>query len=66
MKGAAEPILEGQLFEDIAKDDSSWTIGKTPLLPKLTPDNGVLTFELEKYSCVPTLRAARLTPQRTH
>jgi hypothetical protein len=27
VKGS-EPILEGELFEDIAKDDSSWTIGE--------------------------------------
>ncbi|WOO82367.1 Nuclear movement protein nudC [Vanrija pseudolonga] len=39
VKGAPEPIMEGELFEDIAKDDSSWTI-----------DSGVLTFELEKFS----------------
>jgi hypothetical protein len=28
VKGS-DPILEGELFNDIAKDDSSWTIGKT-------------------------------------
>ena len=28
MKGS-DPILEGELFNDIAKDDSSWTIGTT-------------------------------------
>ncbi|KAK1925697.1 HSP20-like chaperone [Papiliotrema laurentii] len=38
VKGS-EPILEGELFEDIAKDDSSWTI-----------DGGVMTIELEKFS----------------
>ncbi|GMK54957.1 hypothetical protein CspeluHIS016_0200130 [Cutaneotrichosporon spelunceum] len=38
VKGGAT-LLEGELFEDIAKDDSSWTI-----------DDGVLTFELEKMS----------------
>lgn len=27
VKGTPEPIMEGELFEDIAKDDSSWTIG---------------------------------------
>jgi hypothetical protein len=26
VKGS-DPILEGELFNDIAKDDSSWTIG---------------------------------------
>lgn len=30
VKGAAEPIMEGELFEDIAKDDSSWSIGEEP------------------------------------
>jgi hypothetical protein len=28
VKGS-DPILEGELFNDIAKDDSSWTIGKS-------------------------------------
>jgi hypothetical protein len=28
VKGS-DPILQGELFNDIAKDDSSWTIGKT-------------------------------------
>jgi hypothetical protein len=27
VKGA-EPILDGQLFEEISKEDSSWTIGE--------------------------------------
>jgi len=31
VKGS-EPILEGELFNDIAKDDSSWTIGMPPKL----------------------------------
>jgi hypothetical protein len=30
VKGS-DPILEGELFNDIAKDDSSWTIGATPI-----------------------------------
>ncbi|KAL7419221.1 hypothetical protein Q5752_006058 [Cryptotrichosporon argae] len=39
VKGASEPILDGELFDEIAKDDSSWTL-----------ENAVLTFELEKAS----------------
>ncbi|ORY23365.1 HSP20-like chaperone [Naematelia encephala] len=39
VKKEAEAILDGELFNDISKDDSSWTI-----------DDGVLTFELEKVS----------------
>ncbi|BEJ16586.1 hypothetical protein CspHIS471_0511910 [Cutaneotrichosporon sp. HIS471] len=38
VKGGAT-LLEGELFEEIAKDDSSWTI-----------EDGTLTFELEKMS----------------
>lgn len=32
VKGAEQPIIEGELFEDIAKDDSSWTIGTFSML----------------------------------
>nr|XP_031858080.1 uncharacterized protein CI109_006522 [Kwoniella shandongensis]KAA5525152.1 hypothetical protein CI109_006522 [Kwoniella shandongensis] len=39
LKSSPEPILDGELFNEIAKDDSSWTI-----------EDGVLSIELEKVS----------------
>ncbi|WVR06102.1 hypothetical protein IAU60_003131 [Kwoniella sp. DSM 27419] len=39
LKSATEPILEGELFNDIIADDSSWTI-----------DDATLNIELEKLS----------------
>lgn len=55
IKGS-EPILEGELFNDISKDDSSWTIGTAfPVAASccesdFVVDEGVLTIELEKVS----------------
>lgn len=31
LKSASEPIIDGELFNDIAVDDSSWTIGRDRL-----------------------------------
>ncbi|WVQ82519.1 hypothetical protein IAT38_004648 [Cryptococcus sp. DSM 104549] len=39
VKSSAEAILDGELFNDIVKDDSSWTI-----------EDGTLSIELEKVS----------------
>ena len=52
LKGA-EPILEGDLYNDIATEDSSWTI-RTSLKVSLTTEDNILTFELEKLSYVYT------------
>jgi len=52
VKGS-EPILDGQLFNEISKDDSSWTIGEDCCRlsrSKLMSDNGTMTIELEKLS----------------
>ena len=46
-----EPVLEGDLFNDIATEDSSWTIRKSSLT-FLTAEDDTLTFELEKLSYV--------------
>ncbi|GFZ46052.1 Nuclear distribution protein C [Saitozyma sp. JCM 24511] len=39
LKSASEPIIDGELFNDIAVDDSSWTI-----------DDDIMSIELEKLS----------------
>lgn len=50
VKGS-DPVLEGELFEEIAKDDSSWTIGgHSSRGLALTTDSGVMSIELEKFS----------------
>ncbi len=54
VKGS-EPILEGELFNDISKDDSSWTIGKclaTDICSwsNLIIDSGIMNIEMEKVS----------------
>lgn len=54
LKAAAEPILAGELFADIAKDDSSWTIrwwlfGGCAYVTNITEDD-VMTIDMEKMS----------------
>jgi hypothetical protein len=37
LKSASEPIIAGELFNDIAVDDSSWTIGRDRLAVSVQP-----------------------------
>ena len=56
LKSSPEPLLDGELFNDISKDDSSWTIRSSDEHSRLscrndnTLEDDVMTFELEKVS----------------
>lgn len=50
-----EAILEGDLFDDIATEDSSWTMRRCIIPTLLMVEDDVLTFELEKLSHVHSL-----------
>ena len=55
MKAASEPILDGELFNDIATDESSWTIREQRIsqffeVGLTNTEDGVMSIELEKLS----------------
>ena len=58
MKSSPDPILDGELFNAISKDDSSWTIRpcRTSIFPQMGWDpltraeDDIMTIELEKTS----------------